>query len=300
MSAARRHTANAVMVLSVLGLICAGMNARMKFGTLRRQSPAAAPRQVRTNEAHHRQPGRREACWEEGYGRGYVERSKDCQKRARQSIVVPSVHIQFAHDPGRPSASEKKWGVHVRLKRPTIPTTSGGRARTQEAKRPRRCEKESTKDARDALEFHPGPKGKSHANTVRMTGDWADSSSSLRAPSCCMGPHAWMSASWGTVEGEQWVNSVSHVRPFSPGSGRDTHRDDQGSFLGLRQSGASHREAGGEREEEERPAVRARAGHRRDGGGRRGRLETRLGTARSPPRGSRCQLHLPRASLFAL
>ena len=42
MSAARRHTANAVMVLSVLGLICAGMNARMKFGTLLiRQSQGA-------------------------------------------------------------------------------------------------------------------------------------------------------------------------------------------------------------------------------------------------------------------
>ena len=30
----RELTANAVMVLRVLGLICAGMNARMKFGTL--------------------------------------------------------------------------------------------------------------------------------------------------------------------------------------------------------------------------------------------------------------------------
>ena len=178
------------MVLRVLGLICAGMKARMKFGTLheltmfrhieRAMTTASVSQQISQSVRGNTQKRRR--CAQ--YGRGDVERSKDCQKRARQSIVVPSVHIQFAHDPGRPSASEKKWGVHVRLKRPTIPTTSGGRARTQEAKRPRRCEKESTKDARDALEFHPGPKGKSHANTVRMMGDCADSSSSLRALSC--------------------------------------------------------------------------------------------------------------------
>ena len=34
MSAVRMRTAKAVIVLRVFGLICAGMNARMKFGTL--------------------------------------------------------------------------------------------------------------------------------------------------------------------------------------------------------------------------------------------------------------------------
>ena len=48
----------------------------------------------------------------------------------------------------------------------------------------------------DSPEFHPGPKGKSQAKTVRMMGDCADSSSSLSAPSCRMGSHACTSASW--------------------------------------------------------------------------------------------------------
>ena len=43
------RTAKAVMVLSVLGLICAGMNARMKLGTLRedKPTPCAAPYTMR-------------------------------------------------------------------------------------------------------------------------------------------------------------------------------------------------------------------------------------------------------------
>ena len=42
MSAVRMRTAKAVIVLRVFGLICAGMNARMKFGTLLiRQSQGA-------------------------------------------------------------------------------------------------------------------------------------------------------------------------------------------------------------------------------------------------------------------
>lgn len=48
----------------------------------------------------------------------------------------------------------------------------------------------------DVLEFHPGPKGKSHANTCRMMGDCSASSSSFSAPSRCTGSHWRISASY--------------------------------------------------------------------------------------------------------
>ena len=47
----------------------------------------------------------------------------------------------------------------------------------------------------NAPEFQPGPKGKSHAKTVRITGDCAASSSSFNALSCCIGAHPCTSAS---------------------------------------------------------------------------------------------------------
>ena len=53
---------------------------------------------------------------------------------------------------------------------------------------------------RDAPEFHPGPKGKSHEKTVLMMGDCAASSSSLSALNCRTGAHACISASWRNVE----------------------------------------------------------------------------------------------------
>lgn len=83
----------------------------------------------------------------------------------------------------------------------------------------------------DVLEFHPGPKGKSHANTCRIMGDASASSSSFRTLSRCTGSQAWTSASYvrnsGTIaikyacKGEQVSMSAAslrvqaHVRLFS-------------------------------------------------------------------------------------
>ncbi len=59
-----------------------------------------------------------------------------------------------------------------------------------------RVRKAYENDNGDVLEFHPGPKGKSHANTCRMMGDCSASSSSFSAPSRCTGSHWRMSASY--------------------------------------------------------------------------------------------------------
>ena len=148
LSAVEARTAKAVMVFRVLGLICAGMNARMKFGTLQGSTRGVAinpdPPSARLS-AENPEVGR-------GYGRGYVERSKDCRMRARQSM-----------------SHSGREAPHVRLREQHPAREAVGEASTKKGRAP---------------EFHPGPKGKSHANTVRMMGDCADSSSSLRALSC--------------------------------------------------------------------------------------------------------------------
>lgn len=77
-------------------------------------------------------------------------------------------------------------------------------------------------DEDDVLEFHPGPKGKSHENTCRMMGDASASSSSLSTLSRRTGSQAWTSASYvrksGTIaiayacKGEQVSKSAVRVR----------------------------------------------------------------------------------------
>ena len=66
----RELTANAVMVFNVFGLICAGINARIKFGTLFPSTPEAWE--------ESKTPSVQGSTEERGcarYGRGNVERS---------------------------------------------------------------------------------------------------------------------------------------------------------------------------------------------------------------------------------
>ena len=81
-SAREGRTANAVIVFRVFGLICAGMNARMKFGTLH-----AYTRHRGNDHISVRKRRREERMRVARYGRGDVERSKDCQKEGRQSLL---------------------------------------------------------------------------------------------------------------------------------------------------------------------------------------------------------------------
>lgn len=91
-------------------------------------------------------------------------------------------------------------------------------------------------------EFQPGPKGNSHEKTVRMMGDWADSSSSFSALSCCIGAHPWISASCRHSSSTLWTSgaaaraapparaylrsfALSHVRPFIQSARESTHTD---------------------------------------------------------------------------
>lgn len=131
-------------MFSVLGLICAGMKARMKFGTLfvrareQRQQASREEQGQGRGSAGNRESLERAKEWR--YGRGDVERSEHCQMR-NGSVIDDNYMRGLGEIVGGSAGACVRVSVHVRsVAKPDGVQTyrSSSQGRTGRARR-RRC-----------------------------------------------------------------------------------------------------------------------------------------------------------------